>query len=166
MTIPNEEVAYSYETTIAGWFEERLAQKDLSNLYRSLLEGDIETLTNELSQNLQESISYHDSEEVFYHGFLLGLFKNMASYVVLSNREVGKGRYDILIRSPSVRGKAIILELKIVKKFQELEAACDQALSQIIERGYENELRQDGYSDIMKYGIAFFRKDCLVKLAK
>ena len=166
LTIPNIEVGLVYENNICQWFEQKIAQKNLSNLYRSLLEGDVETLTNELSQNLQDSISYHDSEEIFYHGFLLGLFKNMASYIVLSNREAGKGRYDILIRSPSVRGKAIIIELKVVKKFQELEAACDQALSQIVERGYEAELRNDGYSDIMKYGIAFFRKDCLVKLGQ
>jgi len=166
LTIPNEEVAYSYETTIASWFEDRVAKKDLSNLYRSLLEGDAEILTNELSQNLQESISFHDSAETFYHGFLMGLLKNMAGYLMLSNRESGKGRYDILVRSPSVRGKAIILELKVVKRFQELEAACDQALSQIVEKGYDTALRRDGFSEanIMKYGIAFYRKDCLVKL--
>ena len=166
LTIPNEEVAYSYETNIANWFEDRVAHKDLTKLYRALIEGDVDTLTNELGQNLQESISYHDSAEMFYHGFLTGLLKNMAGYLVLSNREAGDGRYDILVRSPSVRGKAIIIEIKVVKKFQELEAACDQALSQIVKRGYETELRNDGYGNIMKYGIAFFRKDCLVKLGQ
>ena len=166
LSLPNIEVRRIYKDKILSWFEERIAQKNLSNLYRSLLEGDVEGLTNELSQNLQESISYHDSEETFYHGFLVGLLKNMAGYLVLSNREAGNGRYDILIRSPSVRGKAIIIEIKVVKKFQELEAACDQALSQVVEKGYEAELRNDGYSDIMKYGIAFFGKDCLVKLGQ
>ena len=166
LAIPNIEVGLIYDNSICQWFEQKIAQKDLSNLYRSLLEGDVETLTNELNRNLQESISFYDAAEMFYHGFLLGLLKNMAGYITRSNREAGKGRSDILIYTPSVRGKAIILELKVVKNFQELEAACDQALSQVAEKSYEAELRQEGYSNIMKYGIAFFRKDCLVKLAK
>jgi hypothetical protein len=167
MTLPNIEVRSIYKITILQWFENKVSLKDYTKLYKTIFDGDTETFTTILNQELIESISFHDSAEIFYHGFLIGLFKHLQNYTTTSNRESGKGRYDILVRSPSVRGKAIIIELKVVKKFKELETACDQALLQITKKGYEAELRQEGFSDvnIMKYGIAFYRKDCLVKIA-
>ena len=55
------------------------------------------------------------------------------------------------------------LEIKVVRTYQELESKCDEALRQIDEQKYEEALRQEGYSDILKYGIAFYRKECMVK---
>jgi hypothetical protein len=92
------------------------------------------------------------------------MFKHLQSYTITSNRESGKGRYDILIRTPRIQGKAIIIELKATKSLKKLEDVCDQALSQIAEKNYTAELQEEGYKDILKYGIAFCKKDCLVKL--
>lgn len=47
----------------------------------------------------------------------------------------------------------------------ELSAKCDEALRQIEEKEYIHELEQEGYQHILKYGIAFCRKDCMVKMA-
>ena len=69
-----------------------------------------------------------------------------------SNRESGNGRPDILVRYPSVRGKAVIIEIKVSKTWQGLEEKCDEALRQIEEQDYEATLRQEGYKDIMKCG--------------
>src|SRR5699024_12846188 len=87
------------------------------------------------------------------------------SYIVLSNRESGNGRPDILLKYPSVRGKAVILEIKVADTFSGLEEKCDEALRQIEEQEYEESLRQEGYQDILKYGVAFYRKECMVKRA-
>lgn len=69
----------------------------------------------------------------------------------------------MILKYPSVRGKAVIIEMKVAKSYQELEKKCDEALKQIEERKYEEPLRQEGYRDILKYGVAFYKKDCMVK---
>lgn len=48
---------------------------------------------------------------------LAGLLKHSSKYRVLSNRESGDGRPDLILKTPSVRGGAIVLELKTAKRF-------------------------------------------------
>lgn len=163
MAIPNSEVRYIYKNTVLRWFEEKTKDKKFSLLYESILNGDREKMAEILSENLMETISFYDYQESYYHGFLAGMLKNIGNYIVLSNRESGNGRPDILLKYPSVRGKAVILEIKVAHTYQELESKCDEALRQIEEQKYEEALRQEGYSDILKYGVAFYRKECMVK---
>lgn len=163
MAIPNREVRYIYKNTVLRWFEKKVEQKELSPLYESILCGDTEKMGKILSENLMETISFYDYQESYYHGFLAGMLKNIGNYIVLSNRESGNGRPDILLKYPSVRGKAVILEIKISKTYQGLEAKCQEALRQIEEQKYEEALRQEGYGQILKYGVAFYRKECMVK---
>ena len=164
MAIPNSEVRYVYKNTVLRWFEEKTDKKELSPLYESILNGNTEKMAEILSENLMETISFYDYQESYYHGFLAGMLKNIGNYIVLSNRESGNGRPDILLKYPSVRGKAVIIEIKVAKTYQELEKKCDEALRQIEEQRYEEELRQEGYQNIMKYGVAFYRKECMAKL--
>ena len=163
MAIPNSEVRYIYKNTVRRWFEEKTDKKDLSPLYESILNGDREKMAEILSENLMETISFYDYQESYYHGFLAGMLKNIGNYIVLSNRESGNGRPDLLLKYPSVRGKAVILEIKVAKTYRELEQKCGEALEQIEVQRYEEPLRQEGYSDILKYGVAFYRKECVVK---
>mgnify|MGYP005774215213 FL=1 len=170
MAIPNSEVRYIYKNAVLRWFEEKVEKKtekkELTPLYESLLKGDTEKMGEILSENLMETISFYDYQESYYHGFLAGLLRPIENYIVQSNRESGNGRPDILVRYPSVRGKAVILEIKVAKTYQELEKKCDQALWQIEEQKYEEGLRREGYKDILKYGIAFYKKECMVKAGK
>ena len=166
MAIPNSEVRYVYKNAVLRWFEERTEKKELMPLYESLLNGKADELAEILSENLMETISFYDYQESYYHGFLAGMLKNIGNYIVQSNRESGNGRPDILVRYPSVRGKAVIIEIKVSKTYQGMEEKCDEALNQIEEQKYEEALRQEGYRDILKYGVAFYRKECMVKLAE
>lgn len=166
LAIPNEEIRLIYKNTILNWFDAGLKSRDLSKMYDAMLSGDAETFENELVDLLTESISFYDAYENFYHGFLLGTLVNMKRYIIKSNREAGKGRSDILIRYPNRRGAAVILELKVAKTFKELEAKCDEALKQIEEKEYDKPLLEEGYTDIVKYGITFYKKDCMIKKAK
>ena len=43
-----------------------------------------------------------------------------------------------------------------------LEAACEEALRQIGDRQYGEGLKRRGMKKIMKYGMAFCGKDCMV----
>ena len=164
MAIPNSEVRYVYKNAVLRWFEEKKKKKELTPLYESLLNGDTEKMAEILSENLMDTISFYDYQESYYHGFLVGMLKNIGNYIVQSNRESGNGRPDILVRYPSVRGKAVIIEIKVAKTYQGLEEKCDEALRQIEEQKYEETLRHEGYKNILKYGVAFYRKECMVKI--
>ena len=162
MAIPNSEVRYVYKNAVLQWFEKKTEKKELTPLYESLLSGDGDKMAEILSENLMETISFYDYQESYYHGFLVGMLKNIGNYIVQSNRGSGNGRPDILVRYPSVRGKAVIIEIKVSKNYQGLEEKCREALRQIEEQDYEASLRQEGYKDIMKCGVAFYRKECMV----
>lgn len=166
MAIPNNEVRYIYKNAVLNWFKETTEKKELFPLYNSILDGDTEKMAEILSENLMETISFYDYQESYYHGFLAGMLKNIGNYSVWSNRESGNGRPDILLKYPSVRGKAVIIEIKVSKTYQGLEEKCDETLRQIEEQKYEETLRQEGYRDIMKYGVAFYRKECMVKMKR
>lgn len=162
MAIPNTEVLYIYKNTVLRWFEDQIKAKELLPFYDSILNGECEKIAEILSENLMETISFYDYQESYYHGFLAGMLKNMGNYIVLSNRESGNGRPDILIKHPSVKGKAVIIEIKTAKTYQQLEEKCREALRQIEDHKYEEILKQEGYQDILKYGIAFYKKECMV----
>lgn len=163
LEIPNAEVRYIYRNTILEWFNRKVGQTDLSLLYRAVQEGDDQAFSDIVSEQLVETISFFDYAENYYHGFLCGLLKGCPGYITLSNRESGNGRPDVLMKTPSVRGMAIIMEIKIVKDFEQMEAGCEEALAQIAEQNYEASLYKEGYRKFLKYGVCFYRKECLVK---
>lgn len=109
-----------------------------------------------------DTISFFDYAENYYHSFLAGLLKTSQKYVVYSNRESGTGRSDIVLKTPSVRGAAVIIELKVTNTFDKMEDMCREALKRIEDRNYEANLRTEGYRNILKYGICFYRKECMV----
>ena len=166
MAIPNSEVSYIYRNTIRTWFDKKQKEFNMSPLYAAIDQGDTDKMEEEISAFLEESISYFDYGESYYHGFLTGLLQRNGKYRILSNREAGLGRADIILKTPRIRkGRAVILELKAVKKFQDMEAGCKEALRQIAEKKYREELMQEGYEDIIGYGICFYRKECMVRRA-
>ena len=82
-----------------------------------------------------------------------------------SNRESGLGRYDLVLKTPRIRrGRAIILELKTASNINDLEKGCENALEQIERLHYDHDIINEGYTDITKYGICFYKKECLVML--
>lgn len=163
LMIPNTEVRTIYKRTILGWFDKRVEKLERTGLIHALEEGDCEFIEKFISEQLLETISFYDYAENYYHGFLAGLLKGNGKYLVISNRESGKGRSDILLKSPSVQGGAIILELKVSDTFRGMEQKCRKALEQMEEMNYEAGLRAEGYCDIKKYGVCFYRKECMVR---
>ncbi|MFT8352549.1 AAA family ATPase [Clostridium saccharoperbutylacetonicum] len=166
LEIPNEEVKYIFRTKILKWFYDKIKVRDLSILYSAIFEKDSDTLQSELNKLLRETISFNDAYENFYHGFVVGVLANMHEYIVKSNRESGDGRSDIFIKSPSIFDPAVIIELKVCDNPKDIFKMSDKALEQIEEKKYEEELNQEGYENIIKYGISFYRKDCIVKLSQ
>ncbi|MCM1303607.1 MAG: ATP-binding protein [Lachnospiraceae bacterium] len=164
--IPNTEVKTIYQNTILGWFRKRIEKQDFRNLYRAMEDGNAEKMGEILNQQLFSTISFYDSAENFYHGFLAGILSQSEDYLVRSNRESGSGRSDIMVKSPSLRGRSFILELKVSGNIDDLEADAERALQQIYDQKYAEELRTEGYRKIDCYGISFYRKDCEVRFGK
>lgn len=160
LMIPNEEIKEIYETTVMKWFADNAQASNRKALFAAVWSGDSETLTKEMTKLLRMTISYHDYREDFYHAFLAGIFTG-AGYVVESNREHGEGRSDVVVKDIR-NGRIAVFEAKYSKTLNNLPEACDLAIDQIDKRSYAEDF-QDDYDDILCYGIAFFKKRCLVK---
>ena len=160
LMIPNAEIRQIFETTVQEWFDDSARKENRTALFDAVWSGDIETLTEEMNELLRKTISYHDYKEDFYHAFLAGIFTG-AGYSVDSNRERGEGRSDVVVRNSS-KGRVALFEAKYAKTLDGLEASCDAALQQIEDRQYAKDFADD-YDDILCYGIAFYKKRCLVK---
>ena len=160
LIIPNAEVREIFETTIQKWFNDSAQTWNLTKLFDAMWSGDAETLTAEINKLLYKTISYHDYKEDFYHAFLTGILAG-SGCAVESNREHGEGRSDIVVYHPE-RPQVIIFEAKYAKKLDELEERCEAALDQIEEKQYTKEF-DNGYTSIRCYGIAFYKKCCLVR---
>ena len=161
--IPNTEITTIYENTIMDWMNERIGKEDFRDFYNAMEQGDAAKMAEILSGQLFSTISFYDSAENFYHGFLAGILSQSEKYLVKSNREAGGGRADIMVKSPSLRGRAFVLEVKISDSINELEADAERALEQVYEKKYMDELYAEGYKKVGCYGISFYRKDCEVR---
>lgn len=169
LIIPNQEVREVFVLQIREWFNQIVANNRASTdkINQGFLEGEVETIQQELTMFLGETIRVFDTKarneekEIFYHGILLGILKNYSGWVVKSNRESGDGFADILLK-PKNPDAGIIVELKYVRSLNDLDQACERALEQIEDRRYDTELREDGRNDIFAYEIAFCRKRCKV----
>ncbi|MDE6251057.1 MAG: ATP-binding protein [Lachnospiraceae bacterium] len=166
LAIPNEEVRYIFRNKVLTWFHEKVDETDRTGLFTAIINKDVQKMEEELSDMLLETISFNDAYESFYHGFIAGVLTGMKGYIVKSNREGGRGRSDIFIKPLTRRKAAFVIEFKIAEKFDELDRRAGDALKQIEERGYARELNDDGYGQVIRYGIAFHGKDCLVKLGE
>ena len=169
LALPNREVRELFIDLVKDWFREE-TRADTSRINRfcaAFPKGDAATIQDMLHDYLWDSISVRDTavrsnmKENFYHGMLLGLLQSQGSWIVRSNAETGIGYSDISVATPERLG--IVIELKYAEDGN-LEAACAKALAQIEEKKYAEALRRRGMKTILKYGIAFWEKDCMVVL--
>lgn len=164
LVIPNIEVRSIYQRTIMQWFKEKTNSDSRSELFEALISQDIETIEDTICDWLDETISFHDEKEQYYHGFLTGLLSGFKGYTLKSNRESGDGRPDLMLLEKRRRKLAVVIEIKATREFTKLDSLCDEALYQIKKYRYETELKNEGYQEIIKYGIAFCKKSCRVKI--
>ncbi|SCH08433.1 Predicted AAA-ATPase [uncultured Ruminococcus sp.] len=160
LKIPNAEIMDIFRKSVVRWFDERIAVRDRSSLFKALWNEDVSSLSELISDLLFETISYHDYAESFYHAFLAGLFTN-AGYIVESNYESGLGRPDLVIKDKKKR-QAVIIEIKIADSMQSLQKSAEKAMDQIEDMRYTDGIFAQGYQKVIKYGAAFYRKNCLI----
>ena len=167
--IPNREVRQIFEEHIQNWFSGMIRKESgvVSRFCDALENGDEKTVEECFNRFLRASISIRDTavrkgrKEAFYHGVILGLLGSREEWIVKSNPESGDGYCDILVEIPSERTGCVI-EVKYAEE-RRFDTACREALEQIRQKRYEEKLKLDGVEKIRVYGIACWRKECVVK---
>lgn len=161
LVIPNAEIREIFETTIIQWFDDSARSWNRKPLFDAIWAKNCAAATEEMNRLLRKTISHHDYKEDFYHAFLAGIFAG-AGYTVESNREHGEGRSDVVVYD-SENGRVAVFEIKYAQTSASLPTACEAALTQIATRMYAQEF-EDDYDQIYCYGIAFFKKRCLIEI--
>ena len=160
--IPNEEVHYFFERDFIRNFLGSVDNFDRTLSY--LLEGDFDNFTYELENIMLNSVSCFDfnsnSKESHYHVFILGMMLGLRRrYYIHSNREGGRGRYDLVVEPMDKSKNGLVIEFKVAKEKEELEKASEEALAQIEEKRYYEGLRDRGVERIILVGISFYQRD-------
>jgi hypothetical protein len=170
LSIPNLEVTTLYYGLIETWFKDTITKETYDVMINSLVTGDIKIFGKLLKQFVLKSISYFDvggyEGEKVYHAFVLGMLISLNdSHEVISNRESGYGRYDVMIIPKDISKLGIVIEFKKLDPDDEetLEETADMALKQIKEKKYSTALEDRGVKNIKEIGIVFKGKDIYIK---
>lgn len=191
LSLTNREVRTMFRRIIRDWFAKTASA--YNDFIKALLLDDVDAMNTYMNKVALATFSCFDTgrnpsdqaePERFYHGFVLGLMVDLSDrYMIVSNRESGFGRYDIMLEPKIAPGvlnsdankgghgkdcpdKAIIIEFKVFnpRKEKTLKDTLQTALKQIDAQQYEASLLAKGIpaERIRKYGFAFQGKTVLI----
>lgn len=170
LVIPNMEIRKVFTEQIMEYFRETV-RKDgeaLEQFCEALKNADAYSVQEQFGKYLKKAVSIRDTfvkrpmKENYYHGILMGLLAYKDAWAVFSNRESGEGYSDILVEIEDEE-IGIVIEVKYSDQGN-LHAACKEALIQIEQNDYAQQLYEDGVQTVLKYGIACYKKRCMVML--
>lgn len=161
--IPNEEVKQEFIKLTE--YQLGLSSGTLDTVTESLVNEDQETFL----ENYQEILmipSYHDLEkENSYHMMMLGMCLCLnKDYEIISNRKVGKGRDDLILKAKDEKRTSFVLEFKYLKEDKKalgeaLDELSNKAIQQIKENKYDYGLK----GKVIYIGLAHHGKNVSVK---
>lgn len=160
--IPNEEVHYFFERDFISHFLGSIDNFDKTLEY--LLSGDLEDFSYELERIMESNVSCFDftskSKESHYHVFILGMLLGLRrKYYIHSNREGGRGRYDLVVEPMDKSKNGLVIEFKVARSKEELLSSSEEALKQIEEKNYTRELKLRGIKRVVLVGISFYQRE-------
>ncbi|WP_278626189.1 AAA family ATPase [Parabacteroides gordonii] len=170
LQVPNREVKTVFRTIIQSWIDNGPVKNDrLERMLQALGENNMPIFQRLLNDFVVNTLSYYDTSgrdpEKVYQAFLLGMLVSSGAYEVISNRESGLGRYDILMRPRNIQKRGVIMELKLYDPMfdKSVDDVLDSALQQIEDKRYEATFRAAGVADILKMAITFDGKRVWIK---
>ena len=169
VAIPNVEVKHMYNKIIKDWASESYVSSEYNEMLKALINFDYEVFEEIFIDYVEKSLSYFDvsgeEPERVYHGFVLGMLVALNNtHYVLSNRESGYGRYDVMVIPKDITKPGIIIEFKRARKNNKktIEQLIEESKTQIEDKKYETELLSRGITDIKKLVIVFKGKEVSV----
>ena len=168
LRLPNLEMQALLGIEIVKRYQKGYSKSMLVRLMEWMFGGDAERLEDGLSSYLERVASTFDTakgKEAFYHGFILGLTAVLVpDYEVRSTRESGYGRYDVAILPKTEGQPGVVIELKIVESEGDLAMKAEEALVQIQQHDYTEELKARKAAPVRSFGIAFYGKTACVRM--
>ena len=142
LRIPNEEVQQEFRDLTASYLN--VSESNLSAMFNGLRYEERERFAESYADMLLTLPSYHDlKDENSYHVLFLGMCAWLSNeYDIISNREEGKGRCDIILKAKKEGLASYVLEFKYLKEAdaERLEESDKEAVLQIKEKHYDAEL--------------------------
>lgn len=171
LAVPNMEIRRIFTEQIMEYFEKSVRKdgKTVEKFCDALKYGDAHTAQELFAGYLKKAVSIRDTfvkkqmKENYYHGILVGILAYRESWAVFSNRESGEGYSDILVEIEEEE-TGIVIEVKYARDGN-LGKGCREALAQIEQQRYEQQLSDDGMRTVLKYGVACYKKQCQIALA-
>lgn len=151
-----------YASISEEWFQEQVRVKSRI-LIDIFIKEDVETTNKVLNIVLFKSISCFDYDERSYYGMLVGM---LSGYQIASNQETDNGRSGIMVLLVCKKKRGLVLRIKAAIEEKDMEVTTQEARHQIREVGHIDGLQGGGYTDIIGYGIAFYKKTCVIMLVK
>ena len=171
LKLPNREIKELFRGIVRDWFRNKVPGEDLISILKDLTELNLTRYENKFKILVKEMFSYMDvgenTAENFYHAFVLGMLVGLKdTYYVNSNRESGFGRYDIMLEPKDKTKNSFIMEFKVMEDTEEktIEDTIENAKNQIEEKGYEQNLKERGFTNITKMVYVFKGKEVKMKV--
>ena len=162
LAIPNIEVRFMYEKMVEDWASESYVAAEYSEMLKALVNFDYEVFEEIFIEYVERSLSYFDvsgeEPERVYHSFVLGMLVSLSNtHYVLSNRESGYGRYDVMVIPKDISKLGIIIEFKKARRTNKksIDQLIEEGKKQIEDKKYETELLSRGITNIKKLVIVF-----------
>ena len=167
LVIPNREVNEVFKLQIKEWFKKTIFSNTeaLNGFWKDIEESDTKGIEKYLNKVLSNSVSVFDTKainkekEASYHNLLVGILTGNGEWLVRSNVEAGDGFADIIVETDDP-DSGIVFELKYANDYQDMEKACDLALKQISDKRYYEYLTNEQRTNVLLYGISFYKKRC------
>ncbi|MEM1325701.1 MAG: AAA family ATPase [Bacteroidota bacterium] len=168
LRIPNYEIQILFQEIILTWLriDLKIRETTMRKMTKGLTENRFAEFEEAFRSIMNDTFSYfdiHTEPERVYQAYVLGLLGMLSDhYVIKSNREAGKGRYDIMLLPKDKSQYGVLMELKQLEKEAteaKIQAALTDALSQIERNQYYQALQAQDISERLDVAIVFVGKE-------
>ena len=159
--IPNQEVQEEFMNLTAYYLD--VSDTLLADLFYALKITNQNLFTTTYQRIIKSLPSYYDlKDENSYHMMMLGMCAWLSNeYEIISNKEIGKGRCDIILKAKG-DFTSYIFEFKYTKNNHDnLDVLANKAIKQIEKRNYNLNLK----GKVIYVGLAHLQKEVVIKLS-
>jgi hypothetical protein len=172
LRIPNYEIQILFQEIILAWLrvDLKIQETTMRKMTTALTENRFPEFEEAFQKIMGDTFSYfdiHTEPERVFQAYVLGLLGMLSDdYIIKSNRESGKGRYDIMLLPKDKTRYGILMELKQIEREAsetKVQATLDAALKQIQDNQYYKELNAQDIAERLDIAVVFAGKEVYLK---